>query len=279
MRSPTPVLIHIALTAFVIAMATSGVQAESNDEKKKACADPDMQARVIGNKFCFAIRAYGAQTAGPSPTLVVVLHGDGSSGAPPEYHDAIAESLVASGVVAIGMIRPGYTSKDDRTSDGSSIRSDHYTAENIDAVADAISKLKAHYKAQKTVMIGHSGGAATTGVVIGRHAGLVDRALLISCPCDIARWRSMGFRRPWSSLSPSDFSAKVPATTKVLAITGELDDNTAPILAKDYAAALAAQGVNARFAIIPGASHNVTRVMRESDIYRQAMTNIVAGDF
>lgn len=279
MRRPIPALIRTALAALTVAVATSGVQAESNDEKKKACAAPDMQTRVIGNKFCFAIRAYAAQTAGPSPTLVVVLHGDGSSGAPPEYHDAIAESLAANGVLAIGMIRPGYTSKDDRTSDGSSIRTDHYTAENIDAVADAISKLKAHYKAKQTVMIGHSGGAATAGVVIGRHPGLVDRALLISCPCDISRWRNMGNRRPWTSLSPSDFSAKVPATTKVIAITGELDDNTVPILAKDYVAALAAKEVTARFSIIPGAGHNVTSKMRESDIYRQAMANIVAGNF
>ena len=279
MHCPMPAQIRTALAAFLIAMVTSGVQAESNDEKKKACAAPDMQTRVIGNKFCFAIRAYGVQTAGPSPTLVVVLHGDGSSGAPPAYHEAIAESLASSGVVAIGMIRPGYTSKDGRTSDGSSIRSDNNTAENIDAVADAISKLKTHYKAQQTVMIGHSGGAATSGVVIGRHPGLVERVLLISCPCDISRWRNMGNRRPWSSLSPSDFLAKVPATTKVIAITGELDDNTAPILAKDYVAALVARAVTARFSIIPGASHDVTKIMRESDIYRQAMANIVAGDF
>ena len=72
MRRPIPALIHTALAALTVAVATSGVQAESNDEKKKACAAPDMQTRGIGNKFCFAIRAYAAQTAGPSPTLGTV---------------------------------------------------------------------------------------------------------------------------------------------------------------------------------------------------------------
>ena len=72
MRRPIPALIRTALAALTVAVATSGVQAESNDEKKKACAAPDMQTRVIGNKFCFAIRTYAAQTAGPSPTLGAV---------------------------------------------------------------------------------------------------------------------------------------------------------------------------------------------------------------
>lgn len=271
---------RVVLTVLAVALATSGALAESSDEKKQACANPDMQARVIGNKFCFAIRAYGTRTAGPSPTLVVVLHGDGSGGGRPEYHDAIAESLATDGVIAIGMIRPGFTGKDDRTSDGAVLREDFYTAENIDAVADAISRLKVHYRARQTVMIGHSGGAAMTGVVIGRHAGLIDRALLISCPCDVSRWRNIRRRGAWgNSLSPSDHSSKVPATTKVIAITGELDDNTDQMLARDYVVALTARAVTAKFAVIPGAGHNVTRIMRESDVYRKAMENIVTGNF
>jgi pimeloyl-ACP methyl ester carboxylesterase len=255
----------------------SGARAESEDERKQACANPDMRSRVVGDKFCLVIRTYGTQTAGPSPTLVVVLHGDGDSAG---YHNAIARGLARPGVVAVGLIRPGYTSKDDRTSDGMSTRFDHYTAENVDAVADAVARLKGHHKAREAVLIGHSGGAAIAGVIIGRHPGVVERALLISCPCDIPRWRDMKRRDMWfSSLSPQDHADKVPATAKVIAITGDRDDNTDPDLARDYVAKLAARGVVAKFVAVPGSSHNLNRKMRETDEIRQALNDIVSGNF
>ena len=280
MRRPNPAMIVASFVAIATVVLPCGGRAESEDERKQACANPDMRTRVVGNKFCLAIRTFGSETSGPSPTLVVVLHGDGSSGAPPEYHNAIAKALGTNGVVAVGMIRPGYEGKDERASDGSASRSDHYTAENVDAVADAVMRLKTHYKARAMVMIGHSGGAATTGVIIGRHPGMVDRALLISCPCDIRRWRDMKRRSAWhSSLSPADYAAKVPATTKVIAITGEKDDNTDQELAKDYIAALTARGITAKFAAVPGAGHNITRTMRATAEYAQALKDIVAGNF
>ncbi len=271
--------------ACLIGMSTmaawpAAARAESEDERKQACAAPDMLNRVKGKNFCLAIRTYGADAAGPTPTLVVVLHGDMSSGGAPEYHMNIARRLAKPGVVAVGLIRPGYASKDERASDGAPSHFDHYTAENIDAVADAVAKLKAHHKAAQVVLIGHSGGAATAGVVIGRHPGVADRALLISCPCDIPRWREMRRRSAWfSSLSPHDYADKVPATAKVIAITGDHDDNTDVELARDYVAKLAKRGVAARFIAIPGASHNINKKMYETAEYAAALKDIVAGNF
>ncbi|MGH6663093.1 MAG: hypothetical protein ACREB6_16270, partial [Rhodospirillales bacterium] len=43
-------------------------QAETDDERKQACAHPDMKTRVMGKDLCLAIRTFGADAAGPSPT-------------------------------------------------------------------------------------------------------------------------------------------------------------------------------------------------------------------
>ena len=280
MRRPNPALIVAAFVALATAALSNGVRAENDDERKKACANPDLRSRVVGSKFCFAIHTYGAELAGPTPILAVVLHGDMSKGGPPKYHLDIAKALVAIDVVAVGIIRPGHADADGRQSDGQIVRSDRYSGENVDSIADAIIKLKAYYKARETVMIGHSGGAAITGILIGRHPGVVDRALLISCPCDLARYRDMR-RIPHigTSLSPLKFVADVPKSTKVIAITGAFDDNTDPDLAEEYVGKLKERGINAKFVAMPGIGHNYNRTMRDSQVFRQALKDIVAGNF
>src|SRR3990167_1557474 len=102
MRRPNPALIVAAFVALATAALSNGVRAESEDERKKACANPDLRSRVVGSKFCFAIHTYGAELAGPTPILAVVLHGDMSKGGPPKYHLDIAKALVAIDVVAVG---------------------------------------------------------------------------------------------------------------------------------------------------------------------------------
>ncbi|MBL8674610.1 MAG: prolyl oligopeptidase family serine peptidase [Rhodospirillales bacterium] len=220
------------------------------------CASPDNLTRATGAGECLALRTYGA--GGARPVLVVVLHGDVSSGGPARYHLPIAETFANAipGAVVVALVRPGYDDGAGGASSGSNHgRVDQYTAANIDAVAGAVAALKAHHRAARVVLVGHSGGAATAGVILGRHPGVADAAVLVACPCDIARWREG--RRPWSrSESPSTYAARVPANTVVSAITGERDDNTQPYLARDYAASLAARGLRATATILPGADHN-----------------------
>src|SRR5262249_60065324 len=120
-----------------------------------------------------------------------------------------------------------------RVSEGSTLgRQDNYTAAHVSAVAGAIDALKQHYRPRRTIYVGHSGGAAIGGVLIGRRPGLLDAAVLVSCPCDLARWRHAHGRTPWTrSLSPDFFIPRVPSTTSVIAVTGTDDENTFPPLA------------------------------------------------
>ncbi|MGH6662442.1 MAG: hypothetical protein ACREB6_12955, partial [Rhodospirillales bacterium] len=65
----------ILRTAFACLIGLSAVAlwpkpapAETDDERKQACAHPDMKTRVMGKDLCLAIRTFGADAAGPSPT-------------------------------------------------------------------------------------------------------------------------------------------------------------------------------------------------------------------
>lgn len=227
------------------------------------CASEALETGLTGKSECLVLRTYKSAQAGTAPkTLVVVIHGDVSSGGPATYHFASAEQIVKrlelASAVAVAIVRPGYEDGAGNTSGGShNNRSDHYTARNIDEVAGVVAKLKQAYKPQRVVLLGHSGGAATSAIIIGRHPGLADGAVLVACPCHIDDWRNATNRRPWTaSESPHRWADKVPPTTKVVALTGSADDNTYPSLAQDYVRRLTEKGVTARFEAIPGANHN-----------------------
>jgi pimeloyl-ACP methyl ester carboxylesterase len=230
---------------------------------------------VFGGGLCLVASTFGADAAGERPTLVVVVHGDISDGGAATYHAAFARTLARPGVVAVALNRPGYADAAGRVSEGSTLgRQDNYTAANVAAIAGAIDALKQHSRAARTVYVGHSGGAAIGGVLIGRRPGLVDAAVLVSCPCDIARWLHERGRMPWTrSLSPDFFIPRVPKTTEVVAITGTADGNTFPALAEDYAAALARRGVPARFVAVEGAGHGFSGVAAAA---RAALQDLIA---
>jgi len=231
---------------------------------------PIALAALIWLGFVFAALA---QSAGPldgkvfgsgSKALVVVLHGDVSRGGPAIYHYDIARKIASQnrGVTVLAILRPGYSDGEGRKSRGSNNnRRDHYTRQNNKLVAQTIQAMAAQIGTSKVVALGHSGGAAQLGVILGSYPGLVDSAILISCPCDISRWRSMNRRSNWSrSQSPQRFIRKIAPGTRIIAITGTSDDNTSMVLAQDYVAAATARGLPAVFVPVRGAGHGFDRL-------------------
>jgi Dipeptidyl aminopeptidases/acylaminoacyl-peptidases len=192
--------------------------------------------------------------------LVVVLHGDLSNGGNATYHRSFAEEIARrnQGVVAVALIRPGYSGGGGLQSAGSNNnRRDHYTRQNNDLVAQSIQALQRATGARRVIVVGHSGGAAQTGAIIGRYPQLVDSAVLVSCPCDIARWRTLRGRSAWqSSESPSQYASRVARSTRVIAVVGSNDSNTVPVLSQDYVAGLQARGVPAALMLVRGGSHD-----------------------
>ena len=152
-------------------------------------------------------------------------------------------------------------------------RSDHYTRDNLLEVGTAIERLRERYKPRTVIAVGHSGGAATTAVLLGLKPGLIDAAVLVACPCDTVAWRAG--RRAWSrSENPLEWVGKIDPAARVIALTGEKDDNTSPALARAYVDALAAHKVNAVFRLVPGETHNG---VFKSAMVSDALEELLAG--
>ena len=91
--------------------------------------------------------------------------------------------------------------------------------------------------------------------MLGLRPALIPAAVLVACPCDLVTWRSG--RRAWSaSENPAKWIPQIDTKTKVIALTGERDDNTRPKLAEDYVSALSARGIAAEFRALPYETHN-----------------------
>jgi pimeloyl-ACP methyl ester carboxylesterase len=154
-------------------------------------------AFMQGGEYRLYTQAFAARGVSQTPALVVVLHGDSPRGAP-KYHYRFAV-LVANqntDIVAVGLLRPGYVDTDGNKSDGERGLStgDNYNARNTDSIADGINELKRRWHARKVVVVGHSGGAALTANILGRHPAVIDSAVLVSCPCDVEKWRQHMFQ-------------------------------------------------------------------------------------
>jgi pimeloyl-ACP methyl ester carboxylesterase len=170
---------------------------------------------------------------------------------------ATARSFAAGrkGVVAVALLRPGYYDRSGKQSGGSDNgRRDTFYATNNRMVAGAIAELKQKYKARRVVALGHSGGAGAIGVAAGSNQGLIDGMVLVSCPCDVPRWMATrnGANRAMSSQSPVDYISGLPRGMPIVAVTGNDDDNTRPLLATEYVDKAKAAGMRATARIVPG---------------------------
>jgi pimeloyl-ACP methyl ester carboxylesterase len=209
------------------------------------------------------------ENARPSqhPILVIVLHGDSPDG-PPTYQYRFAERAAAaiSDAVVAAVLRPGYSDGED-SSDGMRgfTTGDNYTPEVVNAVATVLSTLKDRYHPRRVILVGHSGGAAIVGDLLGQEGAAVDGALLVSCPCDLAAWRKHMqsikggaiWELPVRSLSPLALVDHVPASAKIWLLVGS-DDQIAPsALTLAYAEALRNRNVAVNVTIAPGLGHNI----------------------
>ncbi|MCR9162603.1 MAG: alpha/beta hydrolase family protein [Nannocystaceae bacterium] len=205
-----------------------------------------------------------ASAAQSDPILVVLLHGDiGAS-----YHIGVAERIAARNeqVVAAALVRPGYSDGVGNASSGDAgMRTgDNYTADVVDSIASAIRQLQQQEGARRTLLIGHSGGAAIATLAVARHHGLVDRVVALACPCDVGPWlEHMRSKRPsieWDrgkGLSPIDFAADVDPAVPVL-VVADPEDPVVPIaVPRRYASALQERGVDATLELVEDVGHDM----------------------
>lgn len=269
-------LLFLAGTACTHDLGTSGA-----DEHNRWIDTPQGRLKA---------RVYGDGNQAESPVLVVVLHGDGVKGPRLGYHYAAAQGIAEgfdtvevpndrlqeflkairhvqfNGVVAAGLLRPGYTDMDGDRSDGrlGQRTGDNHTREVTEAVVAAVDMLKKEHNAGAVILMGHSGGGTISANILALYPDNADAALLVGCGCDMAAARARYYERtgysawkaPTTSLDPMTTAHAMPADKKVRLVVGENDEITAPADISRYADVLKTNGVDVDVVVAPDHGHN-----------------------
>lgn len=249
----------IVLASIALAALTAPASRADN-----ACG-PNLDRAVPIKEGCLALDTHTVAAGEP---LVVFIHGDGGIRS---RYIPLLDRIRTAGINLIVLARPGFKQRDGRRSKGpDSDTYDSYTPAVIDGIAEALRRLRTHHKASRLVLLGHSGGAMISGILMGRHPGIAEAAILVSWACDTTKWRawrelSAGKDGIWpNSLSARDYLDRYPASTRIFAITGAVDSNTKPSFAQECVDTLKARGVDAGLEIIARSGHG--RVLRSERI-------------
>jgi predicted esterase len=221
------------------------------------CEMEDFETKVSGASECLLMRRYGSTKP---TTMVVWLHGNITAGGPANSHFRIAEKVAADfaaeNVLAVALVRPGYPDGTGESSSGNSYgRADNWPRAIVAEVGTAIERLRQKYRPEQVIIVGHSGGAAIAAVLLGMKPNLADAAVLVACPCDIVAWRMGRSGPPWVSENPIKWIEKVNPATRVIALTGSMDNTTVPGLGETYIKSLKARGIDATFQLVPDVGH------------------------
>lgn len=223
---------------------------------------------VLGGGLRLKTRFYESAKRSAHPRMIIILHGDSPFG-PPSYQYAFAKRAAEQldDVVAVAILRPGYTDDAGDQSDGvrGETTGDNYTPAVVDALAEAIGELKLTFHPSATVLVGHSGGAAIAADLLGRHSESAAGALLVSCPCDVVAWRLHMFemqggaiwKQPVESLSPIELAGEVPAAKHVRLVVGAEDPVAPPRFTQAYADAMTKHGVPVQMRVEAGLKHDI----------------------
>jgi predicted esterase len=253
---------------LAVVLIAGGCRAPRPSRAGLAAAAAGEAIWITTNGLRLKTTIYRSSKPADRPLLVFVLHGDAPF-APPSYQYIFARDAASriDGVVTAALLRPGYADGTGDQSDGrrGATTGDNYTPEVIDAADAVVNELKTKLRARAVVLVGHSGGAAIAANMLGRHPSTAQGALLVSCPCDLAAWRTHMMKlqknpiwlAPVRSVSPIEMVSSVAAGVHVRLLVGSNDDVAPPELTRKYGAALQAHGVDVATTIAPGLPHDI----------------------
>lgn len=233
-----------------------------------ACLLSDNVHRVNANGECLAMQTYSSNNIQhrTHPNLLIFIHGDGiPGGGPSDYLKYQATRFANQDTVATVLIRPGYYDSYGNYSTGESYAfacngypCDGYRPKVVQTLASAIEKLKQYYQPRCTILVGHSGGAIMSGIILGKYPNLANGAVLASVTYNVLEFskRHPGWGEWKKSLSPDAYINKIPKQDFIYIISGNKDDDTYPDLARKYYSALEKSGIDAKFISVPNGTHN-----------------------
>ncbi|MCL1127886.1 alpha/beta hydrolase family protein [Shewanella surugensis] len=197
------------------------------------------------------------------PCLVIAIHDDAPFGTV-SYHNTFAKKVsgLAVNVVAVGLLRPGYKDERGRKSNGRKgwAVGDNYDRKRIEQIVVGIRILQQRYRPIKTIVAGHSGGAAITAKMLAYYPDLMDSALIVSCSADINAWRkdmlklrsSLLFFGKIACTSPLDLVKTISNKAQIHVICGAEDEVTRPYLSERYVTKLIQAGKQVHYDVITG---------------------------
>jgi pimeloyl-ACP methyl ester carboxylesterase len=255
---PNSMLRTAMLTAALLAYPPSFAVVSESSSSTQALQT------VQGGSYRLRVHVFQGEQLSEHPVLLVVLHGDLGT----DYINLFASQAARNrDVVAVTLLRPGYSDRQGNISEGSKglATGDNYDATNTDAVAAAVLGLKEQFHARKVVLAGHSGGAAVSANILGRHPDVADAALLVSCPCNVPVWRKhmlekthiADFAGTIRTLSPIDLVAVLSDQVQVMMLVGSDDDIAPPNISESYQAASVKFHKHVQLKQIPGAAHDM----------------------
>jgi pimeloyl-ACP methyl ester carboxylesterase len=135
----------------------------------------------------------------------------------------------------------------------------------VQDLAAATAELKARWNAPSLILVGHSGGSTLAADIAALHPGLVQTAIVVSCPCNVPAFRhhmakaqrSPVWLFPVNALSPIQTLPQMGRATSILAISGSQDPIALPQYTKEYIQAAKARGLTASMVSIPGQGHEI----------------------
>ncbi len=264
---------------FVLSIIMSCIACKKTQKDTTAAVKESKNVAPVKPSELFHI-PFQSATINSNPTLVLVLHGDAPFNNP-SYQYGIAKKIAKENenVVAVGVLRPGYTDNEGNKSKGKKgyATGDNYTKEVLASIHTLTAELKEKYKPSKVILLGHSGGAAIAANLLAQYANVYTDAVLISCPCDLHAWRAhMKKRRPkskvWdkevSSLSPIEELKSIDNSAQIMVVHGDKDEIVPLDIANKYVAELEENTKKVNFITLKDKGHEVAFNKRVFDIVK-----------
>ncbi|MEM8963272.1 MAG: prolyl oligopeptidase family serine peptidase [Acidobacteriota bacterium] len=215
--------------------------------------------------------------------LAFFIHAD-SPRWDPVYQYELARKLVAlrPGTVAAAVLRPGYKDRCGDTSDGERglIMGDNYSSEVVAALGSVLATLERRIAPAETFVLGHSGGAALTALLVSRHPELYDRSVLVACPCDLPAWRNVmaeltgntAWTEPMPGLSPLDEITALDPSKPMHLFVGDDDVVTPPSLSETYLQKARQAGKLVTLERIPDAGHDM--IIDDPEVFARIVASL-----
>ena len=242
------------------------------------CKKGDFIKHVAIDEGCIALQSLG-KIDKLKKKLVVFLHGDRKSKSDYQIKKDYPFSKILKdekeNINFFYLARPGHkfkgrkrsTGKEknyEQTGDWNAVYKKSWEA--IRLSAEAIKKLKEFYQPDELIAIGQSGGAQTISITLGKMPGLIDKAILIGCPC--MEGYPVKKNNPWEA--PINQIGHIDPKTKIILITGEKDTETPAREAEIYAKKAKERGLNVQLHIVKG-GHEFKSVKGRNDIINKAL--------